>query len=475
MAQLWSLSAHDLAQGVRSGQFSAHEVASSTLARITEVNPALHALVQIDPEWTLAQAREVDARGARGEHMPLAGVPVTVKDNLWVADQTITQGSLLFKDFKAPKDAWSVARLRAAGAVLVGISNCSEFACKGVTSNRVYGNTRSPWNLELTPGGSSGGAASAVASGMGALALATDAGGSTRRPAAHTGLVGMKPSTGRIPYGPGFEEPTFGLSVIGQIGRDVADVALMWSCLQGDAAHEASADPLPSEPSRWQSQEPPPTDWRIAYSPDLACGYALDADVQAALEATVCALRAQGYRIDEAAPNWPEAVRENSLIKLQHAGLACLHGPAYRQDPTLVDPDIAQQIEAGWRHSGTDIAAVLLLREQIQAACADFFKRYDILLCPTAPNVSWPATELGPERIGGLPAGPRGHAVFTPLFNHGEVPACSVPVGLARSLPVGLQVIGRRQADHQVLRMAAWIEKTAGPLPHPPLWSTQMH
>ena len=471
MTPLWQLSARATALAVGTRQLSAVEAARSVLQRLETVNPQLNAVIGHNTAWTLAQAEAVDRRVAAGEALPLAGVPITVKDNVWVSGQRITQGSQVFKNFVAPQDAWSVARLKDLGAVIVGITNCSEFACKGVTNNRLHGITRSPWDLSLTPGGSSGGAVSATAAGIGALALATDAGGSTRRPAAHTGLVGMKPTFGLIPCGPGFDEPNFGLSVMGQIGRDVADVALMWAQLQAYSHTDWGSQHRPSELAAWPAQhEAPPRSLRIAWTPDLGCDFAIDADVRAVLEAQIRRLEADGYHIELAEPTWPAGVREYPLLKLQQAGLAALYGAALDADPNILDPDIAEQVRLGRTYSAPEIAQVLILREHIYAAYAAFFERFDLLLCPTTPTVSWPVNQLGPTEIGGQPAGPRGHAVFTPLFNYAQAPACTVPAGLVRNLPIGLQVVGPRYGDTRVLAMAAHLERLVGPLPRATLW-----
>lgn len=472
MRHMWQLSASEVVQKVSTRALSATEIADNALARLHQVNPELNAIVQHNDAWTLTQAQSVDRRIAQGEHLPLAGVPITIKDNIWVKGQTITQGSLLFKNFLAPADAWTVERLKNLGAVILGVTNCSEFACKGVSNNLVYGKTRSPWNTALTPGGSSGGAVSATAAGIGALALGTDAGGSVRRPAAHCGLVGMKPSFGLIPCGPGFDEPNFGLSVMGQIGRNVADVSLMWRHL----VHYSKND--------WGSQQhaltqeidtihhPPNKRLRIAYSHDLGCDFAIDADVRQVIERTVQTLQRDGYEIEFISPDWPAGVKEYPLLKLQQAGLAALHGEAYAIDPSMLDPDIGAQIVLGHTYSAVEIAKLLILREHIYAAYAKFFTDFDLLLCPTTPTVSWDIDRLGPAMIGDKEAGPRGHAIFTPLFNYCQAPACSVPVGLARGLPVGLQIVGARYADPLVLQMAAHIERLLGPTARPPIWET---
>jgi aspartyl-tRNA(Asn)/glutamyl-tRNA(Gln) amidotransferase subunit A len=472
MTEPWQWTAHEAAAAVRSRRIGAHELAQLALARLHAVNAPLNAVIEHDDAWTLAQAAAVDVRLAQGDALPLAGVPITVKDNLWVQGRRITQGSRLFEDFIAPADAWPVARLRALGAVILGITNCSEFACKGVSNNRVYGQTRSPWNLALTPGGSSGGAVAALASGIGALALATDAGGSTRRPAAHAGLVGMKPTFGIVPCGPGFDEPNFGLSVIGQLARNVADAAWMLDLLQGHDPADWGSQALPLLPTLPGLHQPPPRSLRIAWSADFGCGFAIDAPVRAALEAVIDRLRADGYRITEAAPDWPEALREYPLLKLQQAGLAALHGAAYDEGPDRIDPDLQAQIRNGRSFSAVEIAQVLLLREQLYARFARFFDRHDLLLTPTTPVVSWPVDQLGPALIGGQPAGPRGHAGYTPLVNYCQAPACSVPAGLVDGLPIGLQIVGPRYADARVLQMAAQVERLLGPAPHPPNWTS---
>ncbi len=467
MSELWQWSARETAAAVASRRVSATEVAAAARQRLQAVNPALNAVIDDDEEWTLAQAAEVDRRLSNGESLPMAGVPVTVKDNLWVQGRRVTQGSKLFAGFVAPDDAWAVARLKALGAVIVGITNCSEFACKGVTNNLLHGNTRSPWNLELTPGGSSGGAVAALAAGIGALALVTDAGGSTRRPAAHCGLVGLKPTFGLIPCGPGFDEPNFGLSVIGQIARSVADAAWMFEGLQAYDGHDWGSQPV--APLRVPAG-PPPRTLRIAWSPDFGCGFAVDDAVRATLQGVVDRLRAEGWTIADASPAWPGGTREYPLLKLQQAGLAALYGAALDEDASRIDPDLQAQIRAGHSFTGAEIAQVLLLREQLHAAFARFFEGFDLLLTPTTPCTSWPLDRLGPAVIGGQPAGPRGHAAFTPLVNYAQAPACSVPAGLVEGLPVGLQVVGPRYADTRVLQFAAVVEALVGPAPHPPIW-----
>lgn len=460
MSEIHTWAARECAARVNARELSATDVARHFTLRVQRLNPALNAIVQFDAEAVLAEARHVDERLAAGEALPMAGVPVTIKDNLWVEGRTVTQGSRLFAGFIAPRDAWAVARLRALGAVVLGITNCSEFACKGVTDNLVYGATHHPLDPSLTPGGSSGGAVSALAAGLGLLALGTDAGGSIRRPAAHCGLVGHKPTQGVIPHPWGFAEPNYGVSVIGLAARNVSDCAWLLDHLLGFDAGDPAAPPLAVSLGAHDGvHAEPPRSLRIAWSPQLGCAYAIDADVLAALTKRVDELRAAGWQVANADPAWPHGIREYALAALQHAGLHTLYGDALKTRRAEIDPNLATQIEAGATITPADVARVLRLRECIAASLSHFFEQHDLLLCPTAPVTAWPLDQLGPPVIGGEPAGPRGHAAFTPLFNHCGVPACSVPAGLVRGLPVGLQIVAPRFEDARVLQMAAQLER----------------
>lgn len=469
-SELHRLSANELARRVTARRCSALEVAQAMCDRMARIEPRLNAFADFDAAVPLAAARRVDQRLAAGESLPLAGVPFTVKDNLWLAGRPATFGSRLFADFVSPRDSWCVARLQALGAVPLGVTNCSEFACKGITSTPLHGDTRNPWDLQRTPGGSSGGAVAAVAAGLGPLALATDAGGSTRRPAAHTGLVGMKPTLGRVPNPWGFADPNHLVSVIGQIGRDVEDVAWMLDLLTAWEPADPLSCPAFDGADAMAALKLPLPALRLAWSPQLGLGLPIDADVRTALEAAVARLRVAGWAIGEADPAWPSQAREYPLLELQQAGLAQLFGEAWRRTPELFDPDIGAQIELGLGVGGARIAELLRLRERQHASLNEFFALYDALLCPVSPVEAWPIGLAGPAQIGGLPAGPRGHAAFTPLFNYTCVPAVSIPCGSGQNgLPVGLQIVGPRFADARVLQLAWHAEQVLGRSPPSPM------
>ncbi|WP_316183751.1 MULTISPECIES: amidase [unclassified Bradyrhizobium] len=443
--------ASDIARAVMARQSTAREMAEQALARIAAAHD-LNAVVTTDPARTSAEAVAVDARVAAGEAMRLAGVPIVVKDNIWVEGWRITQGSRLFADFIAPEDAIAIARLRRAGAVIIGIGATSEFACKGVTTSRLFGPTVHPQDRQLTPGGSSGGPAVAVAAGLVPLAIGTDAGGSSRRPPAHVGVVGFKPSFGAIPYGPGFPEPFWRISVIAPIAADVGDARLAFEIMAG-------ADPR--DPDTFDvAAADHATPLRVAFSPRLGLDVAVDGDISAGLQRAVDRLRAGGMPIVHKDPVWPAGLAEDAVMPLQHAGLAALYGDAFHSDPAQFDPDIAKQIERGLGLSGADVARALEASAQIARAFASFFTQADVLLAPTVPCVAWPFTQLGPSKIGGKPASPRAHAVFTPYANHAGVPAISIPCGAnVHGLPFGLQLIAARGRDRLLLDVAADAER----------------
>ena len=455
MTNLHEQKAREIASNVLQRELSAVEVAAAACDRLERLNTSLNAFVAYDRAWVTAEAAAVDRRLAAGESLPFAGVPFSVKDNLWLGGFPAGFGSLTTSGFVAPRDSWCVARLRALGAVPLGVTACSEFACKGITQSPRYGVTRNPWDLERTPGGSSGGAVAAVAAGIGPLALATDAGGSTRRPAAHTGLVGFKPTLGLVPNPWGFDDPNHLLSVIGQLARDVEDTALMVDALAGFDPLDPLSSPCFAAVNTSAVLKSRPAALHVAYAPDLGCGFAIDDDVQSALEAAVLRLQENGWQIEPAAPDWPDDGGEYPLLALQQAELASLYGDVFRNERELLDPDIAAQIELGLEVRGTRIAEVLLLRDKISAAYAAFFQRFDLLVTVTSPVEAWAIGALGPSTIGGKPAGPRGHAAFTPLFNYCGAPAISIPCGTGKNgLPIGLQIAGPRFSDALVLQVA---------------------
>ncbi len=437
-----------IADAVRRGRTTARDVAEAAIARVEARNPALNAIVDFDPAEARAAADAVDARRKQGFDGPILGVPYTVKDTTWVAGRRVTNGSLLWRDFRPARDAVAVARLKQAGGVFLGMTNTPEMAAKGHTENKVYGPTRHPLDTALTPGGSSGGAAAALAAGFSPIALGTDGGGSGRRPAAHCGVVGLKTSAGAIPSPFGFGGaygPLYGVTA--PMGRRVADARVAFEVMAGPDPRDPHSVALPDLP--------PPAQPRCAVSPRLGLGVAVDADVMAAFEAAIARLRAAGWRIEEADVAWPEGTNEAAFGAVNAAASALLYGAEHAARPDLFGDNIAGLIERGRTIAGTEVVEALRFADACARAVGDFFTGYDYLLTPTTACVSWPVEQVYPPTIEGRPAGPRGHAAFTPLFNLALAPGISVPCGSGRGgLPVGLQIVAPRLHDRPLLAMA---------------------
>lgn len=432
-------SARDLAATIQQGETTPQSVVTEAIARAKERNPAINAICAMNPN-AMAEAATVAHRLEAGETLSLAGVPVLIKDNIWVKDLPITNGSRLYADHIALKDAEAVKRLRNAGAVILGITTCSEFACKGATSTPLHGITRNPIDLKLTPGGSSGGSVAAVAAGIAPLALGTDAGGSSRRPPAHTGLCGFKPTQDIIPYGPSFDEPVWGISVICPIARDVGDIALAMEVLAG-------IDPQVMSPSA------------LAISADFGTGQRLDPDVAANFSAVCACLRKAGLTLEDASLDWPDDITCQDLQPLQYAGLAHAYGTTWKKTPQRFDPAIGEQIEKGMTLTGTDVAAAHQVSHKMRDTLRAALDRYGFIATPTTPCAAWSVDLNAPAHIGGKPAQPRDHAAFTPQINHAGVPAISIPCGTnSAGLPLGLQLIAPAGHDAALIALAQTLE-----------------
>jgi aspartyl-tRNA(Asn)/glutamyl-tRNA(Gln) amidotransferase subunit A len=451
---LIQLDAAAIAAAVNAGRLDPVDVTDAFLAQIARRNPAVNAIVDHDEAAPRAEAAALRARIAAGETLPLAGVPVVVKDSIWVAGRRITQGCPLFQDFRPERDALPVARMRAAGAIVLGIGNMPELGAKEVTDNRLYGETSNPLDPARTPGGSSGGCAAALAADMAPLALGGDGGGSCRRPPAHVGMAGFKPSSGAVADPWGFPSTLPGIATTAPMGRSVADVRALFAAIAGPHPLDPLSAALPPHSPRLADT------LRIAYSPRLGLDLAVDDDVLAGLEAAVAVLSRAGLSITRADPAWAPGTCEDDILAIEDSGLAAQFGPLWAQDPALFDPYIAWQIERGMQRSAVEVAVAVQASLGMAVTMAAFFGEWDLLLCPTTACVAWPLGQLNPDTIGGQPARHRGHAAFTPLFNHARTPALTLPCGTGQAgLPIGLQVIGPRGSDHLLLETASVIEQ----------------
>jgi aspartyl-tRNA(Asn)/glutamyl-tRNA(Gln) amidotransferase subunit A len=453
MVDLWRLSARALAEGFGQRTFTPVDALEACVARARECQGALNAFVHFDEEGARKSAAASAARWARGEALSaIDGVPVSLKDNLHCAGWPTTWGSRLLQGFVPAQDEMPVARLRAAGGVLFGKTNLPEFAAQGITDNRVFGVTRNPWNTELTPGGSSGGAAAAVAAGCGPLALATDGGGSTRRPASHTGIVGFKPSQGLIARGRGLPEIFLDYEVPGVLARSAGDARqLVMALAQGEVSWAA----------------PPPRAARILFVPSFA-DHPVDPGIAQCLRDAAQRLAALGHRIEESPPVlWAEAVNECWPV-LSGAGLAWMlddpaRFPEFRAVTVPLDLSQCMQasrasLQAGRNASAAALFGALEAIAELRMRMEEVFTQHDFLLTPATAALPWPARQSHPSEIAGRTVGPRGHAIFTAFANAAGLAAIALPEGQVDGLPTGFQLVARAGADAALLSLAQQYE-----------------
>ena len=447
------LSATELLGLYRRRELSPVEATRAVLARIDTQNALTNAYCLVGDTDALASARQSEQRWRAGEPAGLLdGVPVSVKDLLLTSGWPTLRGSLTIGTVGPwTVDAPAVARVREHGAVLVGKTTTPEFGWKGVTDSPLTGVTRNPWDPSRTAGGSSGGAAAAVASGMGPLALGTDGGGSIRIPASFCGIVGLKPTHGRVPVYP---PSTFGtLSHVGPMARTVADAALLLDAVGSPDFR----DPLALDRRAPVSAELDAAGiggLRVAYSPAL--GYVkVDPEVAAAVRGAVTALEQAGALVTLADPEFVSPLPAFDVLWYAGAARVVDDIPEDRRD--LIDPGLAEIAEEGRRYSAIGYLQALRERSELGIAMGAFHQTYDLLVLPTEPIVAFAAGAEVPDGS----AQPRwtSWTPFTYPFNMSHQPAATVPCGFsAAGLPIGVQVVGPRHADGLVLAACAAIE-----------------
>ncbi|HLJ11085.1 MAG TPA: amidase [Planctomycetaceae bacterium] len=447
------LSAVELATLIRARKVSPVEATNAALSRIERLNPLLNAFVTVPVEAAKCAAKKAEESLMRDNRVGAThGVPLHVKDNLHVANSRTTFGSKLFETNVTAEDCPAAQRLRAAGAVIIGRTNTPEFGWKGVTDNRVFGATGNPWNTTLTPGGSSGGAAAAVAAGLGPIGLGTDGGGSLRIPASFCGVVGFKPSFGRVPNWPGGAGAL--LRHIGVITRSVRDQAAALDVLSGPDSRDLLSLPA-SDVGFVDALEKGIRGKRVAYSPNL--GYARVApEVAAICERAAMKFAETGARVEAVELPWSDPYTAWSVFFFGTAAASLERELATRGD--LLDPGFKKVVERGLALRGVDFGNALAARHDFWDQVRRVYDKFDLLLCPTLAVAPFALGQDDADPIEGERLGPLQWTRFTYPFNLTGQPAVSVPAGWTNaSLPIGLQIIGDRHADLLVLQAArAW-------------------
>jgi len=453
--ELCYLPATRMAEAIANKDLSPLEITEAIVERIEVLNPRLNAYWTVTADHAMDAARRAEDAVANGEVLgPLHGVPVSFKDSMVTKGVPTTVGSRTLAYNVPDHDAPLVERVVAAGAIMLGKTTMPEFAWKAMTDSPLQGVTRNPWNLDYTPGGSTGGGSAQVAAGMGPIAMGTDGGGSIRIPASFAGIYGIKPTFGRVPYYPA---PAFdALSHAGPLTRTVADAALVL----GVAAGPHAADRL--------SLEAPPADYvgelgkgikdlKVAWSPDL--GYArVDPEVTDVTTKAARAFEELGCHVEEVNPGFGDVIEFYRTI--MRVGVAVSLSDLLPKWEQEMDPGLVNVARAGKDIPAVDFAKAQGERHRFYDRVRRFFETYDLLLTPTVAVPPFKAGAPSPEPEHGLGEDWIEWAPFSFPFNLTHMPAASVPAGFTKTgLPIGLQIVGPRFAELTVLQASAAFEE----------------
>ncbi len=450
------LSALELGALYRAKKLSPLEVTTAILERIEWLNPRYTAFITVTADLALEGARAAEGRFAvRRELGPLDGVPISIKDLMPTKGIRTTRGSLVDPDWIPDYDPPFMDRVYAAGAVMLGKTNTPEFGWKADSGNRLVGPTHNPWSFDCTAGGSSGGAAAAVAAGLGPLAQGSDGGGSIRIPASFCGIYGLKPSAGLVPHYPA--SPFGDLSHLGPMSRTVRDAALLL---------DATAGADPRDRGSWSSGidyvdtcDRGVKGLRVAWCPAPEKRRLAPAVAQATA-AAAARFREIGAQVEEVELGIPDP--SEVWAKFWSAGSAALHRHDLARVRAILDQGRLTLIDAGFELSGPEVAELPMLRNTYYQAMRQFMEGYDLLLTPTCARTAFEAGADGPTEVAGEPIIHPWDWVFTPPVNLTGHPAASIPCGFDEGgLPIGLQIIGRWHDDSTVLAASAAFEAAA--------------
>lgn len=463
MNDLTFLPAVQMAEQIRHRKISPVELVEAHLRKIKKLNPVLNAFVQVDAEGAFRQAREAEVAVRRGAKLgALHGVPVSIKSSIEVAGFRCEAGTKLRQGTVASQDAPLVSRLRDAGAIILGTTNTPELLMAWETDNLLYGRTNNPWDLTRTPGGSSGGEAAAIASGMSAAGVGSDGGGSIRVPAHFSGICGLKPTPGRIPatgHFPNSVGPFALIGVVGPMARKVQDLKLLFEVIQGPDIGDPSAVSVPVRwPDRDELKKVP-----IGYFEDDG-RTPVTADTRAAVRTAAEALTRAGFQVEPFRPDGLELARQ---LWWKFFGIAggMLLGPMTRGHEAELSPilkEFSSWVEAEPSHTGESLLDAWIQRDAIRMQVFAQMRDYPVLLCPVA---AIPAFKHGERRwqIDGKTVEYLDAWSYTEWFNLLGTPAAVVPVGQSpEGLPIGVQISARPWEEELVLSVAAELETQCG-------------
>jgi amidase len=455
MNTLTDLSATEIGKRIAAREVSAAEYVEACLERVAQLNPTLNAIVTPNPR-ALDDAVELDRKIAAGSPPgPLCGLTVGIKDITPVAGLRTTFGSPIYADYVPQEDALVVRRLREAGAVILGKTNCPEFAAGANTFNEVFGRTRNPWDTSKSAGGSTGGGAAALATGMIALAEGTDLGGSLRIPAAFCGIAGLRPSVGLVPTHP-TDWVWDTLQVTGPMARTAEDIALMLQAIAGPSEYSPFAQPTDGR-DFVRAVRGSRKNLRIAYCADIA-GLGIDPAVELVCREAAFALESRGATVEEIDLDLSAA--RPAFLSLRGLWF-CTQMFTRLDQQHRFGPNVGNNVRSGLQVTSKEIAAAETYRGRLWHQCRELFTRYDHLLTPCVAVPPFPVEQNYPDTIGGKPMNTYIDWIApTFVLSLTGLPVASVPAGLdSGGMPVGLQVAGRQMGEEGVLALAAQIQK----------------
>jgi amidase len=455
MHMLPDLPATEIAAKIARKELSAAQFVEACLERVKTLNPALNAIVTLNPR-ALEDAARLDARIQAGENPgPLCGLTVGIKDVTPVAGLRTTYGSPIYADYVPQEDALVVKRLRDAGAIILGKTNCPEFAAGANTFNEVFGRTRNPWDTTKSAGGSTGGGAAALATGMIALAEGTDLGGSLRIPAAFCGIAGLRPSVGLVPIDP-TDWVWDTLQVSGPMARTAEDVALMLQAIAGPSDDSPYAQPIDGR-DFVRAARGSRKNLRLAYCADIA-GIGIDPDVERVCREAAFALESKGAVVEEIALDLSEA--RAAFISLRGLWFVT-HMLPRMEHQSRFGTNVANNVRSGLEVSSKDVAAAESYRGQLWKRFRQFFAEYDHLLTPCVAVPPFPVEQNYPDTIAGKPMKTYIDWIApTFVLSLTGLPVACVPAGLdSNGMPVGLQIAGKQFGEESVLALASQIQK----------------
>ncbi|MDO6655381.1 amidase [Anaerobacillus sp. 1_MG-2023] len=465
--KITNLTAQSMAKKIMTKELSPVEVVQSHLERIKQLNPKFNLFITIFEEEALKEAKgaeeELMKSGVRG---PLHGIPIALKDLTPVMGRLTTFGSPIFKDHIAQSEPTIVKRIRDAGAIIIGKTNTPEFGHKGTTDNLLAGPAKNPWDSSRTAGGSSGGSAAAVASKCVPLAEGSDGGGSIRIPSSLNGIIGHKPTFGRVPFD---SSPInrFGTTQpfvhYGPMARSTEDAALLLSVMEGYEPNDPYSVPLP-ESNLQKEMQLGVKGKKFAYTEDFGL-YPYDPMILGPIEEAISILRDQGAIVEKIPFQFEMKLEEliSFFNKMWFAGLASAYGSLYDRFPSQFSSSVSNMIAAGRKLSAVELRETEMKRTQVWNFIQKELNRFDAILSPVVGVTAFSHQIEGPDRINGKASAPISDWMMTQLYNCTGHPAISIPVGLAQSgLPVGLQAASKKFNDSLLLQIAHTIEIEKG-------------